>query len=170
MSICLYHYVCEDEIPQECLSRFNTQIKTQPHLDLSVSSLSQRLGRFQVMKSKEFFFTLNFLILSSSLHSLLCGHHSQKALFEGKTPALLYSASEKSSLTPGPSLSASPPASTAVDKTSGRQDLFRQSSPGTHADTETVIRQALGRSRGSEEAEALVAGARAWDRKEEGKR
>lgn len=48
----------------------------------------------------------------------------------------------------GPSLSAQPPAFTAVDKTSGRQDLFGQSSPGTYADTETVIRQALGRSRG----------------------
>ncbi|TNN62384.1 hypothetical protein EYF80_027395 [Liparis tanakae] len=31
-----------------------------------------------------------------------------------------------------PSLSASPPASTTVDKTSGRQDLFGQSSPGAH--------------------------------------
>lgn len=30
--------------------------------------------------------------------------------------------------------------------------MFRQSSPGTQADTETVIRQALGRSRGSKEA------------------
>lgn len=31
--------------------------------------------------------------------------------------------------------------------------MFRQSSPGTHANTETVIRQAPGRSRGSAEEE-----------------
>lgn len=46
-----------------------------------------------------------------------------------------------------------------VDKTSVGKDLFRQSSPGTHADTETVIRQVLGKSRGSKKAGRRSSGA-----------
>lgn len=36
--------------------------------------------------------------------------------------------------------------------------MFRQSSPGANTDTGTVIRQALGRSRGSKEAERRGSG------------
>lgn len=42
-----------------------------------------------------------------------------------------------------PLLKASPPTSAAVDKTSQRQDLFRQSSPGAHTHTESNSNQVI---------------------------